>query len=152
MRRSCVWLSSTVAVTVFRVSVGGFSPTAAPGGTIRVLSPREGEVVPAGRPDPRVAELKGAVLVSTKVQSFPTPPPPNAGHIHILVDGRLRSVQPTGGPGDTFRGSPFRGCRVCRSVPSIVFSPASHGDCRSPPLGVPLSQRPCSNPFSEAAS
>jgi hypothetical protein len=85
-----------VAVTVLSGYLSAGSPTPPPRVTIRVLSPRDGEVVPAGRPIPVLLELKGAVLVSTKVQSFPTPPAPNAGHIHILVDGRLRSMQPTG--------------------------------------------------------
>jgi hypothetical protein len=85
-----------LAVTVLSGYLSAGSPKPPPRVTIRVLSPTNGEVVPAGRPIPVLLELKGAVLVSTSVQSFPTPPPPNAGHIHILVDGRLRPLKPTG--------------------------------------------------------
>jgi len=64
--------------------------------TIQLLSPKDGGVVPAGEPIPLLFQLKGAVLVPPTIQTFATPPPPNAGHIHILIDGQLQSLQQSG--------------------------------------------------------
>jgi hypothetical protein len=83
-----------LSVTVLTGYLSAGSPKPPPRVTLRVISPSQGEVVPAGKPIPVLLQLKGAVLVPPTVQSFSTPPPPNAGHIHILVDGKL--VQLTG--------------------------------------------------------
>jgi hypothetical protein len=83
-----------LSLTVLTGYLSAGSPRPPPRVTLRVLSPSEGEIVPAGEPIPVLLQLKGAVLVPPTVQSFSTPPPSNAGHIHILVDGKL--VQSTG--------------------------------------------------------
>jgi hypothetical protein len=82
------------ALTVLTGYLSAGSPKPPPRVTLRVLSPSDGEIVPAGKSIPVLLQLKGAVLVPPTVQSFSTPPPANAGHIHILVDGKL--VQSTG--------------------------------------------------------
>lgn len=83
-----------LSLTVLSGYLSAGSPKPPPRVTLRVLSPTEGEVVHAGSPIPVLLQLKAAVLVPPTTQSFSTPPPSNAGHIHILVDGRL--VQSTG--------------------------------------------------------
>jgi hypothetical protein len=83
-----------LSLTVLTGYLSAGSPKPPPSVTLRLVSPSEGEIVPAGKPIPVLLQLKGAVLVPPTVQTFSTPPPSNAGHIHILVDGRL--VQSTG--------------------------------------------------------
>ncbi|MEA2509152.1 MAG: hypothetical protein QOG21_1234 [Actinomycetota bacterium] len=83
-----------LSLTVLTGYLSAGSPKPPPRVTLRVLSPADGEVVPAGKSIPVLLQLKGAVLIPPTTQSFSTPPPSNAGHIHILVDGRL--VQSTG--------------------------------------------------------
>lgn len=85
-----------LALTVLTGYLSAGSPKPPPRATIRLVSPTEGEVVPAGSPIPLLIQLQGAVLVPPTTQTFATPPPANAGHIHVLVDGRLRSMQLSG--------------------------------------------------------
>jgi hypothetical protein len=61
--------------------------------TLSMLSPKSGAVVPARHPVPVMLALGGAQVVPMSTQTFLSPPPANAGHIHILVDGKLTSMQ-----------------------------------------------------------
>jgi hypothetical protein len=85
-----------VALTVLTGYLSAGSPKPPPRVKLQVLSPTEGEVLPSGRPIPVLLDLQGAELVPTSVQTFSSPPPANAGHIHILVDGRLKTMPPSG--------------------------------------------------------
>ncbi len=85
-----------LALSVLTGYLSAGSPKPPPRATIRLLSPTDGEVLPAGTPIPLLIQLRGAVLVPPTIQTFATPPPANAGHIHILVDGHLRTMQLSG--------------------------------------------------------
>ncbi|MEA2506731.1 MAG: hypothetical protein QOH48_1349 [Actinomycetota bacterium] len=85
-----------LALTVLSGYLSAGSPKPPPRVTIKVISPTDHEVLPAGHPIPVLLQLKGAQLVPTTIQTFASPPPPNAGHIHILVDGHLSAMQTTG--------------------------------------------------------
>jgi hypothetical protein len=87
-----------LALTVLSGYLSAGSPKPPPRARIKLLSPPQGDVVPAGDPIPVLIQLTGAVLVPPAVQSLSSPPPINAGHIHILVDGKVRSMQATGEP------------------------------------------------------
>jgi hypothetical protein len=64
--------------------------------TLSILSPKSGAVVPARHPVPVMLALGGAQVVPMSTQTFLSPPPADAGHIHILVDGKLTSMQMSG--------------------------------------------------------
>jgi hypothetical protein len=85
-----------LALIVLSGYLSAGSPKPPPQVTIKVISPTSHEVLPADQPIPVVLQLKGAQLVPATTQTFASPPPANAGHIHILVDGHLSAMQMTG--------------------------------------------------------
>ncbi|MDP9225862.1 MAG: DUF4399 domain-containing protein [Actinomycetota bacterium] len=85
-----------LALIVLSGYLSAGSPKPPPRVTLTILSPANGAVVPAGHPIPLMLAITGAKLIPSSTQTFLTPPPANAGHIHILVDGRLNSLQMTG--------------------------------------------------------
>jgi hypothetical protein len=87
-----------LALAVLSGYLSAGSPKPPPRVRIKVLSPTQGEVVPAGDPIPVLLQLTGALIVPPAVQNPASPPPANAGHIHLLVDGKVRSMQATGQP------------------------------------------------------
>ena len=100
------------------------SPQPPPRVTIRVLSPREGEVVPAGRPIPVLRRAERSSAGTHEGAELPhSSSAERRSHPHPRRWTTAFHATDRSGPGDTFSPrSPFRGCRVCRLRTSIVFS------------------------------
>jgi hypothetical protein len=93
-----VWIALLLmSATLLSGYLSAGSPKPPPRVTITLVSPKDGEIVPADHPVPVLLQLKGARLVPANIQKFSSPPPANAGHIHILVDGHLATMQAQGG-------------------------------------------------------
>jgi hypothetical protein len=89
-----VWIALLLlAVTLLSGYLSAGSPKSPTRVTITVVSPKDGAIVPADRPIPVLLQLRGARLVPASVQTFRSPPPANGGHIHILVDGQVTTMQ-----------------------------------------------------------
>ena len=64
--------------------------TATTNATVSITAPREGAVVDAGRPVPIKAAVKGGRITSSTQTTNP-----NAGHLHVYVDGKLTAMPTT---------------------------------------------------------
>lgn len=62
-------------------------PVAAPDVTLRIVTPSDGAVVPAGRSVNVEVDLTGGRLTTSTSQTAP-----NVGHLHVMVDGNIVSM------------------------------------------------------------
>lgn len=83
-------LIGAVAVIAGAFAFEGDAPTGSAGSTeatVAISAPAEGEVVPAGEPLRLAVELSGGTLIEASSSSDP-----NAGHLHVYLDGGLVSM------------------------------------------------------------